>query len=205
MVNSWEDFYGGNYGLEYLIGNVTCHLEVFKSVLLEKPQKVLEVGTGTGSMSVFLSYLGLDITSLDNDKEVLEKAEEAAKKLNSKVKFVLGDAFKLPFPGNSFDLVFHQGLLEHFEDENILKLLDEQLRVGKAVVLSVPNEFYPGKDFGDERLLSRKYWDKLLKERFKVLQSLEYNPFTKTLFGGRIIYRVRNTMYLAKLTKKSSR
>ena len=199
MIKKWEDFYRGDYSLNYLMQNITCHLEMFKSICKEKPVKVLEVGTGTGSMPIFLSYLGFSVTSLDKSNEVLKKAEELAGKLNGKVKFVLGDAFKLPFPDDSFDLIFHQGLLEHFNDEDILKLLAEQLRVGKKVVLSVPNNFYPEKDLGNERLLPKKYWDKILKEKFKLLQSCEYNPFTKTLFGGRLIYKVRNTMYLAKI------
>lgn len=202
MTKSWGKFYTSSYDFEYLIQNAHCHLEFFKSIYEEKPKKVLEVGSGTGAMSVFLSYLGFDVVSLDNDKQVLEQVKKMSKNLNGKVNFVFGDGFKMDYKDNDFDVVFHQGLLEHFEDGDIIKLLKEQLRVGKKVVLSVPNNFYPTKDFGNERLLTKNYWEKLLGKHFKILESKEYNPFTKTLLDGRVIYKVRNTMYMAKITKK---
>lgn len=202
MTKSWDKFYSEDYNLEFLVKNTVCHLDLFKSISLENPKQILEVGSGTGLMSTFLSYLGFDVTSLDNNPRVLTNAKKLVKKFNGKVKFVLADAFKIPFADNSFDLCFHQGLLEHFEDNEIIKLLNEQLRVGKTVVLSVPNDSYPQKDFGNEKLLPSRFWEELLKKNFKILESKEYNPYTKTILGGRIIYRVANTMYLVKCAKK---
>lgn len=202
MVKNWNDFYSATLDLDFLIRNAACHIDFFKFIYNENPKKILEVGTGTGSMSVFLSYLGIDVTSLDNDKKVLERAKILSKKLNGKVKFVFGDGFRMNYKDNFFDVAFHQGLLEHFENDDIIKLLKEQLRVAKTVVLSVPNNFYPTKDFGNERLLTKQYWDNLLSTNFKLVDSLEYNPYTKTILGGRVIRKVRNTMYLAKVQKK---
>ena len=201
MAKNWNSFYKKGCDLEFFIQNITCHMELFKSIVAEKPQKILEVGTGTGSMSVFLSFLGFDVVSLDNNPQVLCHTKGWTEEIDSKVKFVLGNAFKIPFADNSFDVVFHQGLLEHFTDEEIIKLLDEQLRVGKIVILSVPNNFYPKKDLGNERLMPQEYWQKLLEKYYKILENKEYNPDVKTLLGGRIIYRAKNTMYLAKCTK----
>lgn len=198
-MNQWGYFYSKSYDLDYLIQNTACHREMFDLIFEENPKKVLEVGIGTGSMSIFLSYLGFDVTALDNDKQVLSKAKKLANKLNGKVKFLLGDAFKIPFKDNSFDVVFHQGLLEHFSDEEIYHLLDEQLRIGRIVILSVPNNLYKQKDFGNERLLSNEYWDNLLKSRYALLNSFSYNPEHKKVFKGRLIYKIDNTMYLAKL------
>ncbi len=200
-MNHWGEFYSKSYELDYLIRNVSCHREMFDLIYEEKPKKILEVGSGTGSMSTFLSYLGYEVTSLDNDSKVLLKAKNLAKKLNGKVKFTLNDAFNIPFGDNYFDVVFHQGLLEHFSDANIYKLLDEQLRVGKIVVLSVPNNLYKNIDFGDERLLPNIFWDSLLKRRYKLLVSLSYNSVERKSLRNRFIYRVDNTMYLAKIKK----
>lgn len=202
MRKGWDRFYSKTYGLEYLIQNTFCHLELFKAVWEESPKKILEVGVGTGSMSIFFSYLGLDVSGLDSDKNILKKARNLARKLNGKVKFAWGDAFKLPFEEKSFDVVFSQGLLEHFQDNEIFKLLDEQSRVGKVVVLSVPNKFYPRKDFGDERLLADQYWQKLLSKKYHLLKVLSYNPYRVTFLKERIVYKVVNTMFGAKIKAK---
>lgn len=205
MSKSWGEFYKNQVSFNFLVQNASCHLPMFDSILKEKPKKILEVGTGSGAMSVFLSYLGFKVTSLDNDKKVLSNAKDLAKDFNGKVNFVYGDGFKMDFQDNSFDLAFHQGLLEHFSDEEIYSLLDEQLRVSKAVVLSVPNHRYPTKDFGNERLLSKEQWDKMLSSKYNLVESVEYNPHTKIILGGRFIRKIYNTMYLAKITRPSAR
>lgn len=205
MSKSWGKFYKNQAGFDFLVQNANCHLPMFSSILKEKPKKILEVGTGTGAMSVFLSYLGFKVTSLDNDKKVLDKARSLAKDFNGKVEFVFGNGFKMDFKDDSFDLSFHQGLLEHFSDEEIYSLLDEQLRVSGMVVLSVPNNRYPTLDFGNERLLSKDQWDKMLARKYDLVESFEYNPFTKIIFGGRVIRKIFNTMYLAKITRPSAK
>lgn len=201
MRKSWDQFYSQKFDVEYLVKNTFFHLELFTAIWEKSPKKILEVGLGTGSMSIFFSYLGCDVTGLDNDKNILKKAGNLSRKLNGRVKFVYGGAFKLPFKDQSFDVVFHQGFLEHFSDEQIIKLLDEQIRVGRIVVFSVPNNFYPTKDFGDERLLSKKYWDKLISANFKLIKSKNYNPVRIRLFQ-KIPYKIVHTMYFAKITKK---
>lgn len=199
-MKKWEKFYSKSYDLDYLIRNVSCHREMFDLIYEENPKKILEVGIGTGSMSIFLSFLGFEVTALDNNNKVISKAKQLSKKLNGKVNFILGDAFKLDFKDKSFDVIFHQGLLEHFSDRQIFELLDEQLRVGNRVVLSVPNNLYKQKDFGNERLLSKAYWDNLLSKRYKLLNSFTYNPEHRKILKDRLIYRVDNTMYLAKIS-----
>lgn len=202
MKKNWGKFYSQIKDFEYIIQNASCHLPIFRSIFKENPKRILEIGTGTGSMSILLSYLGYELVSIDNDKNVLEKAELLNRLLNGKVKFLYKDAFKLNFEKNYFDITYHQGLLEHFSDGQIYELIDQQLNVSKIVVLSVPNNYYPLRDFGDERLLKKEYWDKLLRKRYQLLESKEYNPYSKMLFKGRIVLSIDNTMYLAKLTRK---
>lgn len=200
-MNHWEKFYSKSYDLDFLIRNITCHREMFNLIYEEKPKEILEVGSGTGSMSIFLSYLGYEVTSLEKNSKVLSRAKNLAKKLNGKVNFIQSDAFKIPFGDNYFDLVFHQGLLEHFSDAQIYKLLDEQLRVGKSVIFSVPNYSYGQLDFGDERLLPNSFWDKLLRGKYKLEVSFSYNPIERKILRNRFIYRVDNTMFVAKIRK----
>lgn len=68
--------------------------------------RVLEVGCGTGQTACHLARLGCDVTALDIQPAMLRKAEHQAAAEGVHVAFVQGDACALPFPEDSFDLVF---------------------------------------------------------------------------------------------------
>lgn len=119
---------------------------------------------------------------------------------SGKVKFLKRDAFRSGFKNNSFDMVCHQGFLEHFSDEEIVILLREQLRVAPVVVFSVPNNHYGHKDKGDERLLSKREWEKILSD-FNVAESKNYHTLPRREFKHLIPW-LRPTMYLAKIRRK---
>ena len=111
---SWGAFYGkGVTPLREFLGNYH-HTELFEAVLKFKPKAVLEVGAGSGVMGILLSHLGCKTTSVDNDKAILAKAKQNNNQYSGSVKYVFGDAFKLPFKNNTFDVAYSQGLFEHF-------------------------------------------------------------------------------------------
>lgn len=164
-MREWHEFYARKLTMREYIGNLNVHIPLLEEVVKEKPSKILEVGAGTGSMATFLSYLGYEVVCVDNDEKVLKNSAEFCEKWHGNVTFFLCDAFQLSkkFKEKEFNVVFSQGLYEHFTDENIKKLLREQLKVGKVVIFSVPSKYYPQKDFGDEWLLTVKSWRKILR------------------------------------------
>jgi len=97
--------------------------------LLPKDGKTIEVGSGSGRLSCFLASHGYETTCLDYSTEALRVAKENYKLTNVKGHFVLGNAFNLPFPDYTFDIVFSTGLLEHFE--NPQPIVSEMVRVLK--------------------------------------------------------------------------
>ncbi|MBD3295925.1 MAG: methyltransferase domain-containing protein [Candidatus Omnitrophica bacterium] len=169
----WKDFYQRPAGISEYLENLSVQREFLEEISSRQSGKVLEVGCGSGTMSVFLSHLGFKAIAIDRDEEVLERARRASKDLNGEVDFIRADAFKLPFADKEFDIAFSQGVLEHFDDEDIVKLLKEQCRVAGCVFLSVPNNFYNHRDFGDERLLSKAEWEKILSG-FNIAKSKDY-------------------------------
>jgi len=172
---NWNKYYQAPLTLEGLLGNLHGQKEFLSEIYSSGSRKILEVGTGSGAMGIFFSWLGLEVTSIDIDPEVINRARRESDRFNGHAKFEVADALHLPYPNDSFDLVFHQGLLEHFSDEDIHKILGEQLRVARRVILSVPNQWYPQKDFGDERLMSKSQWDRLLAP-FRIVKSYYYSP-----------------------------
>lgn len=107
-----------------------------------KGKKILEVGGGMGGDSLYLVQKGAKVTILDFIKEALDTIKASAEKQKLELEVVLTDAQKMPFKDKTFDIVFHQGFLEHFCDP--LPLLKEQRRVLKdkgILVVDVPQKY----------------------------------------------------------------
>lgn len=72
------------------------------------PDNILDLGTGTGSASIYLAekFPKSNITGIDISKGMLKKAREKAQEKELKnIRFVEGDIFNLPFANNKFDLI----------------------------------------------------------------------------------------------------
>jgi ubiquinone/menaquinone biosynthesis C-methylase UbiE len=99
-------------------------------------QKVLEIGCGTGHFSAYFEELGAGVVGLDTSPEMLRVAKELRGDL--KVDFDQGDAYRLPFADNSFDLVAMITTLEFMSSPE--KALAEAFRVSQGrVFLGVLN------------------------------------------------------------------
>jgi len=89
--------------------------EAWKNLLIlavgSDKQKILDVGTGTGAMGLVLAEMGHDVTGIDLSEGMLNKAREKAKTANLHVEFKIGDAERLSFPDNTFDVVINRHLL----------------------------------------------------------------------------------------------
>ena len=76
---------------------------------------VLEVGCGTGYLARLLarSLNDVHIVGLDPDRQLLDVARRLLEReeLTRNVQFWQGDAYRLPFPDESFDMVTSQTLL----------------------------------------------------------------------------------------------
>jgi SAM-dependent methyltransferase len=101
--------------------------------------RLLEVGAGTGREGHELAQRGARVCALDFSPEALRLSRQ----ISGNVRLVRGDALATPFRDASFDLVYHQGLLEHFRDP--LRLLRENHRVvkpGGLVLVDVPQKYH---------------------------------------------------------------
>lgn len=105
--------------------------------------RVLEVGAGSGRDSVELARAGASVVVLDYVPSSLETAGRVAKSMGGSVLLVCGDAKAMPLKSECFDVVFHQGLMEHFRDPR--PLLDENRRVlrkGGHLLVDVPQRYH---------------------------------------------------------------
>ena len=189
-AHSWESYYAPELTWYRHARNVLHHLPMFRAIWRLRPRRVLEVGAGSGSHSIFLSYFCSQVVSIDLSERLIERCVRHNRRLHGRAQFFAMDAFRLAFPAGAFDVVFSQGFFEHFSDDEIARLLDEQPRVARHVVLSVPNRSYSVQDFGDERLLSREEWEQLLgRLGYRLLVSKDYAAARARFWrGGRDMY-----------------
>jgi SAM-dependent methyltransferase len=139
----WDQFWAQKNDLERVYRSSPRVLETVMRALPPKAERVLEVGAGTGRDTAWLSERGLSAIALDSSPSAWSLMAQSAPSLVGRG-IVGGDALHLPFADATFDLVFHQGVLEHFG--NPTAFLAENRRVirsGGLLVVDVPQTFHP--------------------------------------------------------------
>lgn len=138
---SWEAYWGHQRRTGYV--NYTPEIiRAITELLDARGCRILEIGVGTGGNSVTLAKLGAASFVLDFSSQALAISSQTAARENLWLRAVQADARALPFEDGFFDLIFHQGFLEHFRDPN--PLIWEQRRVlkhGGYLLVDVPQKF----------------------------------------------------------------
>jgi len=110
-----------------------------EDVMDVRGKRVLEVGCGSAVDSIELSRRGASAVAMDYSLRALWHASQYVSAGHVHVSLAAGDVFQLPFKSNTFDLVFSQGLIEHFTKPSAA--IREQIRVirpGGLLCIDVP-------------------------------------------------------------------
>ena len=138
-----------------------------KVIKYAKNKKVIEMGCGTGLMAGYLQKLGLKVTALDLSQAVLDYAKEIAEQseIIKPCKYEQGDILNLKYKKNSFDVSYSNGVLEHFNDEEIIEILKQQMNISRYVIFGIPSTYFNmnEKMLGNERTLTLKEWKSLIE------------------------------------------
>lgn len=177
-MKTWHDFY-----LERMNDNYRRHIErryapfIDKIITIAGKQNALyiaEMGCGAANVSrIIKKYYTTGIHMLvDKCPKMLDLAKQ---NMNGEkdVFFFTADitdgdlrkALDLPIlgPPPRIDLIHAHGVLEHFDNETIRKIIKLQLEMSPIAIHYVPSSKYEKPSFGDERLMSPAQWDQIAK------------------------------------------
>ena len=177
---------------------------------LGKGKRILDAGCGSGFFSKFFCDQGLETTALDFSRESLRLTEQlTSKKAKVIHKDLLNERLSASL-GNDFDVIFSDGLLEHFpweQQKQILSNLSSVLSSRGVLITFVPNRFsfwqvirpffMPGID---ERPFTLKELVQLNETcHFKVIQMggvntlpFKFSPEPMSSICGMLLYTIAN-------------
>jgi ubiquinone/menaquinone biosynthesis C-methylase UbiE len=141
----WETLWQEKKDVQQVYSNDDRILRQLLQVCDLRGKLVLEVGAGTGRDSFPLIEFGAKVVQLDYSVNSLQILKDLSAELHVQSNIVGGDTFQLPFPDETFDVVFHQGLLEHFRPPQAEALLKENIRVlkqGGYLLVDVPQRYH---------------------------------------------------------------
>ena len=114
--------------------------EEVRSIIVSKArikgnERILDVGTGSGSVSIEFAKLRCDVTAVEKDKENFEVARKNTERfgLKDKIKLIFGEMEKIDLGNHFFDIVFFGGT------DNLEKSFDnvfKHLRTGGRVIIA---------------------------------------------------------------------
>lgn len=95
-----------------------------------KGKKALDVGCGGGILAEEFAAAGFSVTGIDPSENSIQTAKKHAIQNGLNIHYETGTAENLPYPDNSFDVVYCCDVLEHVRDLN--KAISEISRVLKS-------------------------------------------------------------------------
>ena len=135
------------YVPEWLLSDIWHFPYAYKTFSKYIPQEslILEIGFGSGRMLTRTAReLGCRCVGIDVEDGAFPSLSFFSEQHGAGVEAIKGTGFSLPFKANSFDVVYAEGVIEHFPINLSKQMVTEQARVcrrGGLVIVSVPNKF----------------------------------------------------------------
>lgn len=177
----WKEYKGLNWFGKRLVKKQRKILEkILDELNLEKDSKIIDVGCGTGRTLSFFRSLGYEGSiGIDVSENSLKLCQEIFG-FELKKDVFYADGSNTNFEDGRFDLVFSEGLLEHFKD--FFNFVKEFSRISKQYILIFqPN---PGSLFGR----AKRFFQKIRVTSWEFEYLYNKNSYTEAFekFGFRL-------------------
>lgn len=137
-TNSVEPFYWDNFRDTTMGSYLFHHEHTFVRRSLDaaiQPGTLLDIGCGSGRMTLPLHDVGINVVGLDMDPVALAAFQRRSKA----IPLVRGDAVHLPFTDGSFDCVVAIQFFEYVDHQQFLHELNRVLRNGGLLIIEALN------------------------------------------------------------------
>jgi SAM-dependent methyltransferase len=148
----------------HLVGNVTRY--PIPEIRLPEGGggRFLEVGCNWGRWCVAAARRGYEVVGVDPSLDAVRAARRVAQRLGVDAEYIVADARHLPFPDESFDVVFSYSVFQHFARGDAVASFDEigrTLRPGGLSMIQMANLYG-----------ARSLWNQLRERRFREPRTL---------------------------------
>lgn len=119
-------------------------LPPLNSCLNKKVKQILDIGCGSGTISLYLASKGYKVKGIDISKKAIRTCKESAESIGLKnVNFEVSE-FPNTVPNGKFDLVFFSEVIEHLPDDELaFRKIHKLLNPGGILFLSTPSKNAP--------------------------------------------------------------
>ena len=175
--------------------------EITRKLKKYQVKKVLDLGCGSGWLSIFISKYGFDITGIDTAKPAIELGKTWAGEDNATVNFLVGDLLNLPFKEGTFGAVVCNSVIEHFRFDQAKIIFDKVHNIladkgflfgcfdlvgtGKGEYFELNDGTHIYTDQMRKGMMLRNYSDQELRE---LLAKFDIMSFDKNSYGSRLVW-----------------
>jgi len=147
MLNLSQNFWKKYFKTYDILNKAIPYQDLLNLVIKKLPQsdkyKILDLGSGTGNLSIKLKKIGYDVYSLDNSQVglTLHLMKDHAAKI-----YLYDLNKKLPFEDNYFDIIISLNTICFIDKKNCQKIFNDLYRIlkkdGKIIVVNLFIEFH---------------------------------------------------------------
>ncbi len=164
FFNTLAQDWNQNYSKSILFSERLEKIKKLTSSIQLEHKNVLDIGCGSGMISAYFCEAGSSVFGIDISENMIRQADDFIRSRNLKATFNIGDATRLQFPDNYFDLISCISVIEWLDNDigAILEIKRVLKKDGFAIV-SVPN---------------RSSWFRKIEKGIFKLKSI-FTPFLK--------------------------